>query len=146
VLRAWMAGSAGYRVGQDDVDTSELVAAVEDAERQIDEFASDLAARDMLGDRYHRHLQQRVDAVRDAEAALRDAVAAAPAARVVIPDELWDTLEPAELAEVLRGGLSTVAVLKGRAPIGERVVVIAKGDYGGVVPPLQDAEERGVDP
>jgi DNA invertase Pin-like site-specific DNA recombinase len=146
VIRAWMAGSAGYRVGQDDVDTGDLVAAVEDAERQLDEFASDLAARDMLGDRYHRHLQQRVDAVRDAEAALRDAVAAAPRARVVIPDELWDTLEPAELAEVLRGGLSTVAVLKGRAPIGERVVVVAKGDDGGVVPPLQDSQERGVDP
>ena len=92
----------GFEVGSPRPDADAAVAAVEDAERELDEFGSDLTARKRLGHRYHRHLEQRVAAVEAAEEQLREALASVEQARVVIPDELWDDLQPAEL-----GGRST---------------------------------------
>jgi site-specific DNA recombinase len=129
----------GFEVGSASPDADAAVKAVEDAERELDEFASDLTARKGLGHRYHRHLEQRVAAVEAAEEQLREALAGAEQARIVVPDELWDDLQPGELAEVLRAGLDTVIVARGRRPIAERTRVVPKGLDGGALAGAKDA-------
>ncbi len=129
----------GFQVGSVSPDTDAAVAAVEEAERELDAFASDLKARRRLKHRYDRHLEQRVAAVENAEEALRAALAQAEHARVVVPDELWDDLQPAELTEVLRAGLETVIVARGRRPLAERVRVVPKGLDGGALAGPEDA-------
>jgi DNA invertase Pin-like site-specific DNA recombinase len=131
VLREAFQGPAFEIGGGDDnteVDTAE--AALADAEDELDAFASDLTARQLLGDHYHHHLRQRVDAVADAREHLHAAMDAIAPVEMIVPDELWDTLEPVELAEVLRGGLDTVVVGRGRGPLSERVRVVPKGTNG----------------
>jgi uncharacterized membrane protein len=59
----------------------------------------------MLGERYHHHLQQRAEAVEQAREQLQAVIADAEDAEVVVPDELWDDLTPAELGDVLRSSL-----------------------------------------
>jgi DNA invertase Pin-like site-specific DNA recombinase len=129
----------GFEVGTPSPDTDAAVAAVEEAEAELEAFGSDLTARKRFGHRYHHHLEQRVAAVEQAEQQLRDALTNAEQPRIVIAAELWDDLEPAELAEVLRAGLDTVTVARGRRPLAERVRVVAKGSDGGAVAGAQDA-------
>ena len=136
----------GFQVGETSSAADEAVTVVEEAERRLDEFASDLTARELLGHRYHHHLEQRVTAVREAGERLQDALASAAPARVIVPDELWDDLAPAELAEVLSGGLEAVIVSRGHRPVRERVRIVPKGMHGGSVPGAQDASERGLEP
>jgi DNA invertase Pin-like site-specific DNA recombinase len=136
----------GFQVGDASPDVDAAVAAVEEAERELDAFASDLTARKVLGERYHSHLTERAEAVEQAEARLHDALAAVERPRIVVPAELWDDLQPAELAEVLRAGLDAVIVARGRGrrPIASRVRVIPKGLHGGAVAGAQDAQEGGL--
>lgn len=132
----------GFQVGAENPDVDAAVAAVEDAERELDAFASDLQARTMLGERYHDALSTRVRAVDSAQDAMQAVLASNAQARVVVPAELWDDLAPAELAEVLRAGLGAVVVARGRGPLAERVQVVPKGMDGGAVTGAQDAQER----
>jgi DNA invertase Pin-like site-specific DNA recombinase len=132
----------GFEVGTPSPDTDAAVEALEDAERELEAFGSDLTARKRFGHRYHHFLEQRAAAVEAAQEELREALASAEPPRKVVPDELWDTLEPAELAEVLRAGLDTVVVSRGgrgRRPIGERVRVVPKGLDRGALAGAQDA-------
>lgn len=128
----------GFKVGAETPDVAAAVTAVEQAERELDAFASDLTARELLGDRYHAALRQRVEAVDRAQRAMR-AVLSDRDARVVVPAELWDDMQPGELADVLRAGLDTVIVARGRGAIADRVSVIPKGMDGGAVTGPQDA-------
>jgi DNA invertase Pin-like site-specific DNA recombinase len=130
----------GFQVGGEGVDTAAAEAALLEAEHELDVFASDLEARKLLGHRYHHHLEQRVEAVDRARDALHEVLAGLENARVVIPDELWDDLEPAELAEVLRAGLDSVIVAKGRGALAERVWVVPKGMDGNAVTGAQDPQ------
>jgi hypothetical protein len=145
LVRAWYR-DAEVTVGEQGSDTAGLVAAVEDAERALDAFAADTKARALLGHRYHRALEAHTRAVDEAEEALRAAVSRAGRARVIVPDEVWDSLEPAELAEVLRGGLEAVIVSRGRRPLPERVTVRVLDGDGGAVLAGEDPGEGGVDP
>lgn len=129
----------GFQVGSESVELAGAEEALLETERELDEFAADATARGILGRRYHAALQARVTAVDRAREALRDALARSEQTRLVVPTELWESLEPAELAEVLRGGLERVIVRKGRGRIGERVTVVPKGAHGGVVPIAEDA-------
>ncbi len=131
----------GFRVGGDDnpaVATAE--AALLEAEVLLDEFASNMETQKLLGHRYHHHLEQRVAAVDSGREQLRKAMSNSAAPRVVVPAELWDELEPAELAEVLRGGIETVLIDPGRRPLGERVRVVPKGMDRPVLASAQDAQ------
>lgn len=128
----------GFRIGADD-ETAASERSLERAEAELDLFANDVTAREMLGVRYHQALQTRIDTVDEAREALRASLAASGSARVVVPADLWETLEPAELAEVLRAGLEAVIVRRGRLPIGERVRVVPKGVDSSVVPGPEDA-------
>lgn len=126
----------GFQVGEPDPSIDAKVVAVQDAERELDAFASDLTGRKLLGERYHRHLQERVEAVSKAQSELA-AVASRPA-RVVLPAELWDELTVSELAMVLRAGLQTVVVDRGRGPLSGRVRVVPKGLDVGAIPATKD--------
>jgi site-specific DNA recombinase len=132
----------GFRVGGESADTAAKEAALVEAEHELDAFASDLEARRLLGHRYHHHLEQRVEEVDRRRAAFHEAIAAEQDARVVVPDDLWDSVEPGELAEVLRGGLDMVIVAKGRGPLGERVTVVPKRMDGAALAGAQDPQER----
>jgi site-specific DNA recombinase len=133
----------GFKVGLEGPDVAAAVVAVEDAERELDAFASDLEARKLLGDeRYHAALRMRAEAVERAQDELRALLTETQNARVVVPAELWDTLSPAELGEVLLAGLDTVVVSRGRGPLADRVVVLPKGLNGAAVAGAQDSQER----
>jgi DNA invertase Pin-like site-specific DNA recombinase len=131
----------GMRVCRESADMSAAEATLLEAEHELDAFASDLSARRLLGDRYHHHLQQRVDAVEQAREHLHAVMAAADDSAVVVPDELWDDLTPAELGDVLRSTLAGVVVSRGRGPLGGRVVVLPKGMDGPASASPQDADE-----
>jgi site-specific DNA recombinase len=121
----------GFRVGDETLGADVAIGVLEDAERELDAFASDLTARKALGERYHHHLQVRAVAVDEAREALHAVLAAQQQARVMVPAELWDSLTAEELAIVLRGGLDTVTVRRGRGlSVAERVVVVPKGLNG----------------
>jgi DNA invertase Pin-like site-specific DNA recombinase len=134
----------GMRVGGESPDLAAAETDLLDAEHELDAFASDLSARRLLGDRYHHHLQQRVDAVEQAREQLHAVMAAADDSAIVVPDELWDDLTPAELSDVLRSTLAGVVVDRGRGPLGARVVVLPKGMDGAAGASPEDAHERGL--
>jgi hypothetical protein len=117
----------GFQVGETATGVRTAENAVLQAEQELDAFAGDTEARRLLGDRYHQHLAQRVDDLDKAREALQAAMTSHDDSMIVIPDELWDELEPFELGEVLRGGLDTVSVSKGRQPLATRVRIVPKG-------------------
>jgi site-specific DNA recombinase len=129
----------GMRVGGKSPNLDAAEAALLEAEQELDAFASDLSARRLLGDSYHRHLQQRVDALEQAREQLHAVMAAAEDSAVVVPEELWDDLTPAELSDVLRSTLASVVVSRGRGPLDRRVVVVPKGTDGAAGAGTQDA-------
>ena len=137
---------SGMRVGADSPDLSAAENTLMAAEHELDAFASDLSARRLLGDRYHHHLQQRAEAVEQARDHLRAIIAAAEDSAVIVPDELWDDLTPAELGDVLRSTLAGVVVDRGRGPLGRRVVVLPKGMDGEAGPRTQYPDERSLSP
>jgi hypothetical protein len=130
----------GFRVGSENPAVATGERELIEAESLLDEFASNMETQRLLGHRYHHHLEQRVDAVDVAREQLREAMAHDAVVRVVMPAELWDDLEPAELAEVLRGGIETVLIDPGRRPLGERVRVVPKGMDRPALAGAQDAQ------
>ena len=128
----------GFQVGAESQDLAGAEQALLEAEAELDTFAADTRARGLLKHRYHPALEARVRAVDESREGLRSVLAASEQTRTVVPAELWDSLEPAELAEVLRAGLETVIVRRGRVPIGERVRVVPRGGDGVAVPGSED--------
>ncbi len=129
----------GFRVGTSSSQLREAERALEIAETELDTFAADTQARNLLGHRYHQALEQRIAAMDEAREALREALAAGKDSFTIPPAEVWDQLEPAEMAQVLRAGLEAIIVRKGRMPIAQRVTVIPKGLNGSSVPNTEDA-------
>lgn len=118
----------GFRIGARDDDSDLLLAALQEAELELDEFASDLTARKTLGDRYHHHLTLRAEAVEEARRRLHEAIADRDTVEVLDLVEAIDSLTPDEMSIVLRSILDTVLVRRGRGlSVAERVVVIPKG-------------------
>jgi site-specific DNA recombinase len=131
----------GMRVGGDAPDVREAETTLAGAENELDVFASDLDARRLLGDRYHHHLEQRVQAVESASARLQEILDAAEGTTVIVPSELWDDLEAVELGDVLRSTLVRVVVDRGRGALAGRVHVVAKGMDGTAGAGTQDTDE-----
>jgi len=129
----------GFRVGTETGDVKAAETALLEAETDLEQFAGDMTARKLLGHRYHAHLESRVNAVDEARQLLRQAMADTSGARIVVPAELWGDLTPAELAEVLRAGLESIVVRRGRGPIAGRVSVVAKGMNSAALAGAQDA-------
>jgi DNA invertase Pin-like site-specific DNA recombinase len=144
IREAW--GRPGWSHGGTDVDTSAAEAALQSAEHELEQFAADLTARELLGQaRYHDALQARVSAVDAAQATYRREASKQAHGSRVLPVELLDTEDPAELRELFAAGLSAVVVERGRGPIVDRVQVITQGDDRvSWVPAAQDAPRRSV--
>ncbi len=86
---------------------------VDDAEMELDAFAADLTVRRALGDRYHAHLQSRVDAVARARAEYR--VAARRASEVEAFDvDAMLAGDPEALVVGLRSIFDSIVVRPGR--------------------------------
>jgi hypothetical protein len=145
LVRGWYR-DVEVTVGEQDAGTADAVARVEETERALDAFAADTKARSLLGHRYHRALEAHARAVQEAEEELRAAVARSGRSGVMVPDEVWDSLEPAELAEVLRGGLEAVIVNRGRGGLADRVTVRVLDGDGGAVLAGEDPGESSVKP
>lgn len=123
-------GFAAGDEGSPALDEAE--AALQEAEAELDAFVSDAggaAALRRLG-RYEAALIARVQAVDDSRATFRTQAGSMTSTVTVLPDEVWPTLTPEELGLVLRGALVGVRVSRGRGPLADRVVVLAKGTDG----------------
>lgn len=144
IREAWAA--PGWSRGGSDVDLSAAEAGLQDAERELEQFAADLTARQLLGQaRYHDALQARVSAVSAAQATYRGEASKQAHLARVLPVELLDTEDPAELRALFAAGLSAVVVERGRGPITGRVRVITYGDDRvSWVPAAQDAPRSSV--
>ena len=111
-------------VSDPDADALTLLErAVSDAEAELDAFAGDLQMRSALGNRYHGHLQARVNAVERARVAYRaSAREANESLRLTGPEILED---PEMLPVVLRSMFDSVQIVPGRGmKIEDRVRLI----------------------
>jgi site-specific DNA recombinase len=122
-----LAGDEGFEVGT--TDTGELAHAgvsLQDAERELADFATDTTARQLLGEeRYHAALAERVATVGEAQASYRALAEDSLTKRHDVPTrDAWDEQTPAEMAESLRAAFATVVVQKGRGAIADRVRLV----------------------
>ncbi len=123
-----------WEIGEPGPEVDDAAARVVEAERDLDEFLADTAARRILGDRYHAALQKYVGSVEAAQEAMRQVTARAGMRRRVPGSDLPD----AEYLEQLRGSTITVSVRRGRGPVSDRVRIGVDGvddsDGGAVLP------------
>lgn len=114
-----------------DIDLLEQV--IIEAEAELDAFASDLTLRRALGKRYHDHLQTRVDAVEQAQAAYRKKARESQEHLALSVEDLLDPEHPERLLVGLRGLFGAIVVVPGRLPVAERVRIL----------PLEDERSTG---
>lgn len=111
-------------IGDPEADALTLLErAVNDAEAELDAFASDLTMRRALGERYHQHLEARVDALEKARAEYREGARRAQTTlNLTVPDLLVD---PQMLSVALRGIFEAIVVIPGRGlSVSERVRLV----------------------
>ena len=123
--------------------TSELEdaqVAVDAAERELERFAVDVTAADSLGPAvWDAALQARADAVDAARATYLQLVPAHDDNHFSLPPlAVLDSLEPADMHEVLRITVKRCAIARGRGALDSRVVLELHGE-GTTVSPLKDA-------
>jgi hypothetical protein len=101
-----------------------LEQAVMDAESELDAFAADLTLRRALGERYHEHLDVRVQAVERAKSEHREFARELQVRERINAADLLNSDDPLVLPELLRGILASVDVQPGRGKLPERVVLV----------------------
>jgi Recombinase zinc beta ribbon domain len=139
-------GTSGVAASVAETDSSfeEVQGELEAAERELERFAADPTAAELLGEAsWTAALRTRTERVDAARVAYREHVDTMRASEIVIPPiELLDSLEPAELRTVLRSVFQTVCVSRGRArgrgPMTERVELVFHGEAPSGVAPLED--------
>ena len=111
-------------VSDPDLDTLTLLErAVGDAEGELDAFAADVTLRRALGDRYHDHLQARVDTVDRARSEYRERAREAQARLALTSPDVVDN--PKLFPLVLRSIFSSIVVTPGRGlAVGDRVRLV----------------------
>jgi site-specific DNA recombinase len=138
---AW--SSEGWKIGGESADMAGVERALDEAEAELQAFGDDLTARRLFGARYHDHLQTRHAAVEAAQAAYRAEASKQARSTRVLPVELLDTEDPAELRELFTAALTAVIVTKGRSAIAGRVRLLPHGaDRLLGVPAAQDPDRR----
>lgn len=130
-VREQVAGLPRPRVVVSDPDSDRLVLlerAIEEAQAELDAFASDLTLRRVLKDRYHQHLQERADALDAATSEYRRA------AREATEAESFHALDPDDpqaFAAMLRGLFSAIIVRPGRGlRVEEKVRLVPLDPHG----------------
>jgi DNA invertase Pin-like site-specific DNA recombinase len=108
-------------VSDPELDTlTVLERTIGDAEAELDAFAGDMTLRRALADRYHDHLQTRVDAVERARAAYREQARVAQTKLVLSGPDVVD--DETLLPLLLRSMFGSIVVTPGRGmTVGERV-------------------------
>lgn len=102
-------------IGNPQADVLTLLErAVTDSEAELDAFAADLTMRRALGERYHAHLQARVDAVEKARGEYREQAKRAQAQVLLSTEDLLDTDDPELLSVGLRSMFGSIVVVPGR--------------------------------
>jgi site-specific DNA recombinase len=114
--------------------SSERTAALEGAERRLEEAEAELALyqetvrlSEVGATHFEAGMRSRVEEVEDARRALATQRLALPRVLPGTLDELWPTLSVAERRQVLRSAFSVIWIRRGRAPVPERVRLIADG-------------------
>lgn len=116
-------GSVRGTVSDPEVDRLTLLErTVQDAEMELDAFAGDMQLRRSLGDRYHQHLQARVDAVARARTEYRDQARTAQTQLAITGPEVVE--DPVLFPVVLRSIFAAVVVNPGRDAVGDRVRLV----------------------
>ncbi|HEX5308247.1 MAG TPA: recombinase family protein [Solirubrobacteraceae bacterium] len=140
-------GASGIATSVAETDDSfeDVQGELEAAERELERFAADPTAAELLGEAaWTAALRTRTARVDAARVAYREHVDTMRTADIVIPPiELLDSLEPVELRTVLRSVFQTVRVgrgnARGRGPLAERVELVFHGEAPSRVAPLQNA-------
>jgi DNA invertase Pin-like site-specific DNA recombinase len=141
-------GTSGLAASVAETDSSsfeDVQSELEAAERELERFAADPTAAELLGEAaWTAALRTRTERTDAARVEYREHVDTMRAAEIVIPPiELLDSLAPEELRTVLRGVFQTVRVGRGRArgrgPVAERVELVFHGEPSSGVAPLEDA-------
>jgi hypothetical protein len=132
-------------VAETDVNFEDAQGELEAAERELERFAADPTAAELLGQSaWTAALRARTERAEAARVEYREHVDTMRAAEIVIPPiELLDSLAPEELRTVLRSVFQTVRVSRGRArgrgPMAERVELVFHGEPPSEVAPLKHA-------
>lgn len=125
VKKEWerlMAGG-GWKV-QDEPETDVQGAqdALDEAEAELQAFASDMTLRKGLGVRYHKEVERRVEAVEQARAILIEQTRDNLERQQILPQEVID--DPSRFGEAVRRVFRSVEVLRGRGlPIDRKIVL-----------------------
>jgi DNA invertase Pin-like site-specific DNA recombinase len=139
-------GTSGLAASVAETDNSfeDVQGELEAAERELERFAADPTAAELLGQAaWTAALRTRTERAEAARVEYREHVDTMRAAEIVMPPiELLDGLAPEELRTVLRSVFQTVRVSRGRArgrgPVSERVELVFHGESSSGIAPLED--------
>lgn len=139
-LRSFLA-DLDIEIGEEtSEDLRALEQAVLDAESELDAFAADITLRRALGDRYHAHLDARVQALEQAKADFKDFARDVQVRERISAADLLNSEDPLILPELLGGILASIDVQPGRGNLASRVRLIpASDDAPAGVAAAQDA-------
>ena len=127
-LRTLLAG-LDVEIGEETSDDLRaLEQAVLDAESELDAFAADITLRRALGDRYHAHLDARVQALEQAKADFKDFARDVQVRERISAADLLGSEDPLILPELLGGILASIDVQPGRGNLASRVTLVPVGD------------------
>jgi len=136
-------GTPDVAASVEDADGSidDVQRELEAAETEVERFAADPTAAELLGDAaWAVALRARAERAEAARVAYRERVDAVRTVDVVIPPiGLLDTLAPEELTTVLQSVFQTVRVTRGRGPLPGRVELAFHGEPPPRVAALEDA-------
>jgi multidrug efflux pump subunit AcrA (membrane-fusion protein) len=114
--------------------SSERTAAIEQAEKRLEEAEAELALyqetvrlSEVGAAHFEAGMRSRVADVEEARRALAAQRLASPRVLPGTLADLWPKLTVAERRQILRGAFSVIWVRRGRAPVAERVRLIADG-------------------
>ncbi|HYM45478.1 MAG TPA: recombinase family protein [Solirubrobacteraceae bacterium] len=105
-----------------------LEQAVLDAESELDAFAADITLRRALGDRYHSHLETRIQALERAKSHYKDFAREVQVRERISAADLLNSDDPLILPELLSGILASIEVQPGRGNLASRVTLIPVDD------------------
>jgi site-specific DNA recombinase len=133
--------SVATSVAGTDSSFEDVQAELDAAERELERFAADPTAAELLGQAaWTTALRTRTERAEIARVEYREHVDKLRATEIAIPPiELLDNLAPEELRTVLRSVFQVVRVSRGRAPIAQRVELIFHGEPPSGVAPLKHA-------
>ncbi|HST34936.1 MAG TPA: recombinase family protein [Solirubrobacteraceae bacterium] len=127
-------------VADTDGTIEEVQSELDAAEREVERFASDPTAAELLGETaWAAALRTRTERAEAARLTYREHVDAMRTTQVVVPPvELLDGLSPEELTGVLQSVFQTVRVTRGRGPLRGRVELAFHGEPQAWVATLKD--------